>query len=79
MMLHSTMRLFLSDDTAPEMHPYCQAAMETYITLCEQLYGHQFLYYNVQSLLHIVDDAENLGNFDSCSEFVYENNMPEFS
>ena len=72
------MRLLLLEETVPQMHEYCQQALESYVNLCEQLYGEKFLSYNVHSLLHIVSDAEVLGNLNPCSAFVYENNMPEF-
>lgn len=52
--------------------------METYVTLCEEIYGLHYLSYNVHGLLHIVTDVENLGDLESFSAFDYENNMPEF-
>lgn len=79
MILHSVMRLLVSVDTPREMYTFCQSALETYVTLCEQLYGQQFLSYNVHGLLQLVADVELLGEMDSFSVFCYENNMTEFS
>ena len=48
-----------------------------YVITSEQIYGQQFLSYNVHSLLHLVADVEVLGPLDTFSAFCYENNMPE--
>lgn len=78
MLLHFVIR-FLSLENIPDsMYVWCQEALESYVSLCEELYGEQFLSYNVHGLLHIVDDVARLGPLDSYSAFCYENNMPEF-
>ena len=59
------------------MYPFCQEALETYVTLCEQLYGLQFLSYNVHSLLHLVADVQLLGPSETFSAFCFENSVPE--
>lgn len=78
MLLHCVMRLLVSEETPQEMYNFCQEALQTYVTLCEQLYGEQFLSYNVHALLHLVSDVEVLGGLETFSAFCYENNMPEF-
>lgn len=77
MMLHAVMRLLISEETPQDMYRLCQEALEIYVTLSEQLYGQQFLFYNAHSLLHLVADVEVLGPLDTFSAFCYENNMPE--
>ncbi|XP_043474343.1 uncharacterized protein LOC122506302 isoform X1 [Leptopilina heterotoma] len=77
MILHSSMRLLNSSNTLRDMYPFCREALKSYFTLCEVLYGEQFLSYNVHSVLHLVDDVEELGPADTHSAFRYENNMQE--
>lgn len=78
MALHSVIRLLMSETTEPIMHDFCQHTMETYVRMCEILYGQPFLSYNVHGLLHIVDDVRVLGPLETFSAFCYENNMPQF-
>lgn len=78
MILHCVLRILVSEDTSREMYPFCQTALESYTTLCEQLYGQQFLSYNVHALLHVVSDVEQLGPLETFSAFCYENNMTAF-
>ena len=77
MILHSVMRLLVSEDTSRDMYAVCQRDLDAYVTVGEQLHGEQFLSYNVYSLLHIVADVEVLGPLETFSTFWYENNMPE--
>lgn len=79
MILHCVIRLLISEETPREMYAFCQEALESYVTLCEILYGQQFLSYNVHGLLHVVADVERLGGLDTFSSFCYENNMPEYT
>lgn len=77
LILHASLRLLISHETPPQMRIFCQRALETYVTLARELYGLQFISYNVHCLLHIVADLE-LGEHESYSAFAYENNMPQF-
>ena len=50
MILHSVMRLLISEETSRELIAFCQNTLEIDVTLCENLYGQQFLSYNVHTL-----------------------------
>lgn len=76
MLLHCIIRFLSFENQYAEILDFCQAAIESYVTLCEQLYGQQFISYNVHGILHIVDDVRELGPLESFSAFCYENNMP---
>lgn len=75
MILHAVMRLLVSEETPRDMYTFCREGMKTYVSLCVELYGEQFLSYNVHSALHFVDDVEILGPCDTFSAFCYENNF----
>jgi len=78
MLLHFVIRLLSLQNIPNSTYAWCQEALENYFNLCEELYGDQFLSYNVHGLLHIVDDVARLGPLESYSAFCYENNMPGF-
>ena len=78
MLLHFVMRLLSLQNIPDSTYVWCQEALESYVCLCEELYGEQFLSYNVHGLLHVVDDVARLGPLETYSAFCYENNMPEF-
>lgn len=77
LILHSVMRLLIAEETLPEMYDFCQEALETYVTMCEVLYGEQFLSYNVHSLLRLEEDVRQLGSLKTLSAWCFENNMLE--
>lgn len=78
MLLHAVIRLLSIENPSEGVLTFCEAALRSYVTLCEHLYGEQFLSYNVHGLLHVVDDVRELGSFESYSAFCYENSMPDF-
>lgn len=77
-LLHCVIRILSCDNITDDMYIFCQEVLETYVTMCEHLYGERYVSYNVHGLLHIVDDVKKLGCLESFSAFTYENNMPQF-
>lgn len=49
-LLHCVMRILNFDNVSDEIYIYCQAALESYVKICEELYGEQFISYNVHGL-----------------------------
>lgn len=77
MILHAIMRLLVSEETLQDIFPFCREGLKQYVSLCELLYGEQFLSYNIYCLLHLVDDRKVLGPSETHSAFCYENNLQE--
>ena len=48
-----------------------------FVQKSSQLYGPEFLVYNVHSLTHISMEAEQFGNLDNCSAFIFESFMQQ--
>lgn len=57
---------------------YCEFAHNLllhFVSKCAEIYGCQFLVYNVHSLVHITAEVEQFGKLDNSSAFVFENFM----
>lgn len=49
--------------------------LKTFIHHCKQIYGKEFLIYNVHVLSHLPDDVEKYGTLDLFSAFPFENSF----
>ena len=52
---------------------FARGLLHDFVEGFSQLYGQEYMTYNVHSLLHSVDDAVYYGNFDLFSAFPFEN------
>lgn len=44
-----------------------------FVKHCKQLYGSQFIIYNLHLLLHLTEDVDNYGQLDNFCLFSFEN------
>lgn len=52
---------------------YAQQLLMFFVKKCGELYGEDFLVYNIHSMIHIITEAQLFGSLDECSCFVFEN------
>ena len=73
LLLLVSLRVLLAPDVYSLDNKYKQELIFTFVQNFSRLYGKFVLTYNVQSLLHIVDDYALFGNLDNVSCFPFEN------
>lgn len=53
-------------------HDYCNVLVRTFLTQFSEVFGTQYLTYNIHSLVHLVEDCKDRGVVDNFSCFRYE-------
>lgn len=64
--------ILVSPDLTKSQVPYANQLLTYFVERGRELYGETFLVYNVHSLLHLAEDAQNFGSLDNCSAFKFE-------
>ncbi|ODM94748.1 hypothetical protein Ocin01_11931 [Orchesella cincta] len=74
--LQCAMYILLSNNASnAEWNRYASKLLHDFVLMSKELYGVEFLVYNVHNLIHIADDALTYGSLDNCSAFPFENHM----
>ncbi len=64
--------ILVNPEFTKEQGPYASQILKYFVEKGRELYGETFLVYNVHSLLHLSEDAQNFGCLDNCSAFKFE-------
>ncbi|VDI01910.1 Hypothetical predicted protein [Mytilus galloprovincialis] len=67
--------IIVSPELSKNHQMYAENLLKFFIAQGREIYGPEFLVYNVHSMMHIADDVKNLGHLDKFSAFPYENYM----
>lgn len=68
-------RILTSPNLCITLNQCAQNLLETFIELYGNIYGHQYITYNVHNLSHLCNDVMRFGNLDNFSAFPPENYM----
>lgn len=71
-------RILMSNVSSDEDILFAEKALRKFVILSENLYGIEFMSYNLHGLLHLANDVKLLGKLDSFSAFDFENYISEF-
>ncbi|RXN36598.1 transposase domain-containing protein [Labeo rohita] len=64
--------ILVSPELTKSQGLYASQLLKYFVEKGRELYGETFLVYNVHSLLHLSEDAQNFGCLDNCSAFKFE-------
>lgn len=76
--LHISMSILLNDSSQSRYRllGYCRELLLWFVSKSKDVYGRKFISYNVHSLIHLCDDAENFqSSLNHLSAFKFENYM----
>lgn len=75
MCLNVAIALLVCPNAVKKNRDYAHQLLVYFVCKGRQLYGKDFLVYNVHSLLHLSSESERYGSLDNCSAFCFENYM----
>jgi hypothetical protein len=73
MTLCIAMRILVSPALVKKHSAFAQELLVYFVQKGSEIYGNEFLVYNVHSMLHLTDAALRYGCLDKCSGFPFEN------
>jgi len=77
MLLHVAMYCLTSSRLCSSHLDYAQMLLSKFVQEAPELYGPEFVVYNVHSLIHICDDARLYGHLHAVNAFVYESHLKQ--
>jgi hypothetical protein len=76
LILHCAMYILLSEYADhPEWNEFTKKLLVVFVQQVSDIYGVEFLSYNMHCLIHLADDAKLYGKLDNVSAFPFENFM----
>jgi len=69
--------ILVSPSLVEAYHGYANELLEHFVLRCKELYGEEFLVYNVHSMIHMSAEARQFGCLDNCSGFIFENYLQQ--
>jgi hypothetical protein len=77
MCLSVSINILVSENLSERHKDYAGQLLKYFVEQCKDLYGDEFLVYNVHSLIHLKDDVEEYQSLDNCAAWVFENYMQQ--
>ncbi|XP_050064613.1 uncharacterized protein LOC126553503 [Aphis gossypii] len=73
MLLHCSVRLLMSDETCITYNELANKMLRQFVTQYSDLYGEEYITYNVHGLIHLAQFVKMHGSLDKFSAFKFEN------
>ncbi|KAB0790174.1 hypothetical protein PPYR_15499, partial [Photinus pyralis] len=75
--LSVALRILIDSELCFKLNKYAESLLVWFVKFYGDLYGEEFLSYNVHNLIHLAADVKELGSLDKFSAFKFENFMQE--
>ena len=75
LVLSVALRILVSQGLALEHNEYAHKLLQYFVSQSKELYGQDFIVYNVHCLTHLAAEAQEFGTLDACSAFLFENHL----
>lgn len=70
--LHCAIRILCHETDCKNNNKYAKDLLKYFVEKCTELYGTDFLIYNIHNLIHLANDVSKFGHLDSFSSFSLE-------
>lgn len=77
MCLCVSMSILVSENLANQHLDYAHQLLRYFVEGCKDLYGEEFIVYNVHSLIHLKEDVAKYKSLDNCAAWMFENYMQQ--
>lgn len=77
MVLSTAISILVNRELAQQHLDYAHQLLKYFVSKSRELYGEEFLVYNVHSLLHLTSAVAKYGSLDTCSAFPFESYMQQ--
>lgn len=63
--LHSAIRILCQETDCKNNNKYVKLLLNYFVEKCPELFGIEFMIYNIHNLIHLADDVLKFGHLDS--------------
>jgi len=75
MLLSASIRILASPHFCGKFNNYAHQLLVSFVEQAKEIYGPEFIVYNVHSLIHLPADVQRFGPLDAFSAFPFENQL----
>ena len=73
LIFHIAIKILATEGLCKEFNPYAKELLHLIVGQAKELYGKEFLSYNVHNLIHLANDVDRFRHLDSFCAFNFKN------
>jgi hypothetical protein len=77
LIFHVAIKILATEGLCKEFNQYAKELLHLFVGQAKELYGKEFLSYNVHNLIHLANDVDRFGHLDSFCAFPFENYLQQ--
>lgn len=74
-LFHVAIKILATKNLCKDFNEFAEGLLLSFVDQCKELYGNEFMSYNVHNLIHLAKDVQRFGHLDAFSAFPFENNL----